>query len=248
MMSIKSMTSAATLAAALTGYLLAMPVAAQPKASDQATFNLVIRGITAGTLSFAATQNGKGYAVQGKLQSTGLAALIRKVRYDARVKGSVGKGRYSPSAYAEKADTGKRQSDSVMAYKGGVPQVMSYTPPRDPGPNDVDAATMGGTVDPLTALYATLRDVEPGQECKVSVRMFDGKRSSQIAVGKPVADGGGVVCSGEYRRLKGFSAEEMADKVRFPFSLTYAPTAEGKMRVVEVAVDSLYGKARLVRQ
>ncbi|MES2666982.1 MAG: DUF3108 domain-containing protein [Pseudomonadota bacterium] len=248
MNAIRTMIRTAALAAAVGAVALAQPVAAQEKSSDQATFDLVIKGITAGTLSFSATQSGKGYGVQGKLQSSGLAALVRKVRYDARVKGSVSKGRYSPTSYAEKADTGKRQSESVMAYKRGVPQVVSYTPPRDPGPNDVAASTMGGTVDPLTALYATLRDVAPGQECNVSVRMFDGKRSSQIGLGKPRADGDTVVCSGEYRRLKGFSAEEMAEKVRFPFTLTYAPTGDGKMRVMEVAMDSLYGKARLTRR
>ncbi len=247
-MSIKTMVKTTAMAATIAGLMLVPPATAQGKTSDQATFDLVLKGITAGTLTFSATQSGKGYGVQGKLQSSGLAALIRKVRYDAKVKGSVSKGRYSPSSYSEKADTGKRQSESVMAYKGGVPQVVSYNPPRDPGPNDVDAATMGGSVDPLTALYATLRDVAPGQECQVSVKMFDGKRSSQITVGKPKADGDGVVCTGEYRRLKGFTADEMADKVRFPFTLTYAPVEGGKMRVVEVSMDSLYGKARLTRR
>ncbi len=136
-MSIKTMVKTTAMAATIAGLLLVPPAMAQDKTSDQATFDLVLKGITAGTLTFSATQSGKGYGVQGKLQSSGLAALIRKVRYDAKVKGSVSKGRYSPSSYSEKADTGKRQSESVMAYKGGVPQVVSYNPPRDPGPNDV---------------------------------------------------------------------------------------------------------------
>ena len=64
---------------------------------------------------------------------------------------------------------------------------------------------------------------------------------------KPAA-GGGLTCTGEYRRLEGFSAEEMADKSRFPFSMTYAPLPDGRLRVTEIAMDTIYGKGRLTRR
>jgi hypothetical protein len=248
MIKFRNATKAMAVTLALIGFVAGSPAASEGKASDQATFDLVIKGITAGTLTFSGVQDGNGYAVSGKLQSSGLVGMIRKVRYDAKSRGSVSKGRYTPSSYSEVADTGKRKSESVMDYRKGVPQVKVYNPPRDPSPQDVDPATMAGTVDPLTALYATLRDVDAGQECKTSVKMFDGRRSSQLSLGKPKAVGETVVCSGEYRRLKGFSDAEMAEKQRFPFTLTYAPAEGGKMRVVEVAMDSLYGKAKMTRR
>lgn len=216
---------------------------------DQAIFDLELRGITAGTLSFSANQEGEGYAVVGRLASSGLLAMVRKVSYDARAQGRIKAGRYIPSRYSEKADTGKRQSESVIEYQGGVPEVRVYNPPRDPAPFDVDASTQGGSVDPLTALYATLRDVAPGQECNRTVQMFDGRRASQLALGKPQAGTDGTVtCPGEYRRVAGFSPEDMAEKTRFPFTLTYTPVETGVMRVTEVAMESLYGRARLVRR
>jgi hypothetical protein len=95
-----------------------------------------------------------------------------------------------------------------MAYRKGVPQVKSYNPPREAKPYDVDPSTMGGTVDPLTALYATLRDVDKGTECQVSLKMFDGRRHSQITTSERQEAGEQVVCQGEYRRLAGFSAED----------------------------------------
>jgi hypothetical protein len=217
--------------------------------TDQAAFDLSIRGIRAGSLTFSGTQTGRNYAVVGKLESGGLLSIVRKVRYDAAAKGSVSAaGRYTPSSYVEKADTGKRRSEATMVYRRGVPQVKAYDPPRAAHPNDVDPATMGGSVDPLTALYATLRDVDAGQECKVSLQMFDGRRSTQLRLSKPQARGDNVVCAGEYRRLAGYSDEDMAEKTRFAFTLTYAPAGEGRMRVVEVAMDSLYGKATLKRR
>ena len=120
---------------------------------------------------------------------------------------------------------------------------------RDRGkrPYDVDPATQVGTVDPLTAMFATLRDVAPGRECGRSLKMFDGRRSSELRLGAPQTDGENVVCAGEYRRIGGFPPDDMAERTRFPFTLTYAPAGD-RMQVVEVAMDTLYGKARLVRR
>ena len=217
-------------------------------AEDQAKFDLILKGIRAGSLSFSGVQDGATYTVTGQLKTTGLLSLLRKIRYDASSNGTVTGGRYVPSTYTENADTGKRQSQAVMAYKAGVPQVKSYNPPRPPKAFDVDPSTMGGTVDPLTALYATLRTVEPGAECKVSIVLFDGRRQSKVTTGERQDAGDQVVCQGEYRRLAGYSAEDLAEKTRFPFSVIYSPTTEGTMQVTEVSMDSLYGKARLVRQ
>ena len=42
--------------------------------------------------------------------------------------------------------------------------------------------------------------------------------------------------------------KDMAEKTRFPFSLTYAPLGNGRMRVVEVGLDTVYGKATMKRR
>lgn len=233
----------------LTGLIaLAAPAAVQAQTRSEGTFDLVLRGLTAGQLTFSGVENGRSYAVRGVLKSGGLVAMIRKVRYDAEVEGTVAGPRLSPARYREDADTGKRQSTSVMRWVRGVPQVESATPVRTPRPNDVDPATQKGTVDPLTALYATLRDVPAAEVCTTNVIMFDGRRRSELRLSAPVMQGERVTCSGEYRRIAGFSDKEMAEKVRFPFTLTYAPAGEGRMRVVEVAMDTLYGKATLKRR
>lgn len=231
---------------------LAVVVAAGGATADQqdnAVFDLTLRGLYTGTLSVAGAIEGKSYAASGMLKSGGLVALVRKVRYDARARGSLSKGRFTPARYEEDADTGKRQSQSVMDYRAGVPQVKVYTTPKPPRPGDVDPATQGGTVDPLTAAYAALRDVAPAEACRLKLVLFDGRRRSQVVLAdpKPASDGG-LTCTGEYRRLEGFSAEEMADKSRFPFTLTYAPLPDGRLRVMEISMDTIYGKGRLTRR
>lgn len=227
------------------------PLGAQAQAEttrDQARFDLVMLGLTAGSVTFSAEQTDSAYAVTGRLETAGAVAFLKKVSYDARSAGTVTGGTYVPSRYSEKADTGERQSEAVMEYVDGVPQVKSYNPPRKARKSDINPATQGGTVDPLTALYATLRDVAPGEECKISVPMFDGRRASRLSLSAPVRQGDSVTCQGEYRRVAGFSKSDMKKKTSFPFSLTYTPTADGKMRVTEIEMDTLYGQARLIRQ
>lgn len=233
---------ALSLCAAVPGAVLA------ERAEDKATFDVVIRGISAATLGFSAVQDGNRYAVSGLLKSAGIAAMFRKISYTATAKGAVSGTSYTPSSYVEQSDNGKTKSTSKMTYSRGVPSTVQYTPPREGRDKDVSPATQSGTVDTLTALYAILRDVDPGQECKISMQMYDGRYVSSIAISNPAAKGDSVVCSGQYRRIAGFKPKEMAERTTFPFTLTYEPADNGRMRVTEVAMESIYGKAAMKRR
>lgn len=242
MKSLRIAAMALSLCAALPGAALAERI------EDKATFDVVIRGISAAALGFSAVQEGNRYAVSGLLKSAGIAAMFRKISYTATAKGAVSGTRYTPFSYVEDSDNGKKKSTSKMTYSGGVPSAVQYTPAREAREKEVNPATMGGTVDTLTALYAILRDVDAGQECKISLKMYDGRYVSSIAISKPKAKGDAVVCSGQYRRIAGFKPEEMAERTTFPFTLTYAPAGNGRMRVTEVAMESIYGKAAMKRR
>ena len=240
---IKSVLIAAlALGAALPGAAVA------ERTEDNATFHVVIRGISAASLSFSAVQDGNRYAVSGLLKSTGIAALFRKISYRATAKGAVSRAHHTPFSYVEQADTGKKKSTSTMSYSRGVPSAVQYMPPPEGRSKDVDPATQGGTVDTLTALYAILRDVDAGQECKVSLKMYDGRYVSSIAISKPKKADDSVICEGQYVRIKGFSAKEMAEHTTFPFTLTYQPLTNGRMRVTEVVMKSIYGNAAMKRR
>ncbi|GAB4390103.1 DUF3108 domain-containing protein [Albidovulum sp.] len=238
---------AALAAAALAALVAALPAAAAER-TDSAVFDLSLRGIHAGTLSIAGQIQGESYAAAGVLKSGGLLALIRKIRYDARSRGRVKDGRFTPQRYEEDADTGKRVSRAVMDYVDGVPQVKKYDPPKPPREDDIDPATQGGTVDPLTALYAVTRDKPRAEACNLKLTLFDGRRRSEVTLAAPEARGEALVCAGEYRRLAGFSEKDMAEKTRFPFVMRLEPLADGTMRVVEISMDTLYGKGRLKRR
>lgn len=210
--------------------------------STDAVFDVAIRGLNAGTLTVKGSEQSGAYSTTGVLQSGGLVGLIARLKYTASAKGRVNGTSFQPSRYDENADTGKRKSKTTMRYAGGVPRVVAGET------GALNPATQKGTVDPQTAIYAAFRDVNADEVCKLDVQMFDGKRRSQVRLGNPRAQGGMIICDGEYRRLKGFSAEDMAEKSRFPFNLFYAKTGDGRYRVEKVVTQTLYGNASLTRR
>lgn len=226
-------------------FTLALPATAQTV--DNGRFDVTIRGVKAGQLVFRGEQSGSNYAVAGKLASTGFVAMLRQFSYDAKSAGTVRGTRYTPSRYSETADTGKRKSSSVMRFKSGVPQVKEIKPPRAAKPYDLNPAKQGGTVDILTALYAILRDVPADQACKTKLDMFDGRRRTSIKLSNPKAAGDGLTCTGEYRRVGGFSPDDMAERTRFPFTATLTRVGD-KMRVTEIRTKTTLGDAVLRRK
>lgn len=227
---------------------LLMPAIAQAEQRDNIAFKFSLSGITAGELKINGAQSGNSYAANGVLATTGLLGALSGMRYDASVQGTYRNGKYTPTQFDETQNRRKRVVKSQMVFRNGVPVSVTRDPPRAPLAADVDPAKQGGTIDPLTALYAVLRDVPRGEACKLSEFMFDGSKRTQVVLGSPQAKGSDIVCSGEYRRIAGFDADEMAKQPVFRFTLTYTPLSNDQMRVTDIVTDTVLGKGRLTRQ
>lgn len=215
---------------------------------DSHIYDVSLRGIRAGTLTLNAEQAGTAYRVTARIESTGLGAAIRRVRFIGETTGTIRNGRYRPARYSEDADTGKRHTVSVIEYRRGVPTVVSYRADRDHRLAVVDPATQGGTLDPMTSLYAVLRDVPRDAACTARFVSFDGRRRTETALLSATPQGDGLICAGLYRRVAGYSPEDMAERSQFPFTITYAPVPDGRLRVVEVTLDTTYGRALMKRR
>lgn len=245
--------AAATAAALLLAWAAAAPAAAQAVLREDGlreeagSFDILVGPIRAGVLGFSALTNGRDYAARGILRSTGLIGAMVQVSYEATSRGVVRGNRLQPLSYTERANTGTRVSEAEMEFRGGVPQVKVYNPPRAPRPGDVDPRTQRGTIDPMTAFFKVLRDVPRSDLCNLDFFMFDGARRSRIVLSQPVQNGRGIDCSGAYYRVAGFSEAEMADRTRFPFTLIYVPVGEDSWRLEEIRAMSTFGPARLRR-
>lgn len=211
-------------------------------AAQDATFDVTLAGVRVAEMTVAGQETAGRYGVAVTIRSDGLAGVVKRIRFESRSEGRVARTGLVPEGYREKADTGRRQSQVDIVYDAGVPEVVTYTSPRPEDAERVDPATQGGALDPATALFAGLRDLPAGQGCAVAFRVFDGRRSAAYA-----ASGTGPVCTATYRRVAGYSPEEMAERQIFPLELVYE--AQGDvMRVVEASVQTIYGKVRLKRR
>lgn len=227
--------------------LLAAPLAHAEPVTDRHSYAITLAGIRAATLTLSGTEEAGRYRVEGNLESNGLVAIVRRVRYIAQASGTVTARRYLPARYIELFDTPRRQSEAVLTYDKGVPRIVSVKPLPAPDSEALDPAAQGSTVDPVTALYAALRDTPRDDACRLKLHIFDGRRRSEVTLANPSPQGETVVCTGEYRRIAGFTEKEMREKTRFPFTATLAPIEDDRLRVVEVRVETIFGRATLRR-
>lgn len=231
----------------LTALLSVIAVSAAAQTTHTATFDLRLAGVRAGVVGFSAVEDTRQYSAAARVASSGVVSLFRNFSFDARATGRITPAGFVPTRYVESADTGERVSRAVMEYVRGVPQVKEYDPPQDARPTDIDPATQGGTLDPMTATFALLRDVPRAEVCTLSVQIFDGRRVSRISTSGPKAEGDRIRCDGEYRRVAGFSDRQMRDRTRFHFSIIYVPAGD-RYRVERISLDTLYGRATLDRR
>ena len=235
--------------AALLGAVIALSAGAA-RAEERAVFDITLLGFRAATLSFAGVVQDGAYAASGQLRSTGIARVVAKVAFDAQVRGVVRAGRFHPRSYAERAVTDEASSAGAVRYVGRTPQDKVYDPPRAVDSHGVPARDQAGTVDPMTVIFAALRDQPRAGVCALAYPVYDGARRSQVTLTQPSAEtsAGRLTCQGEYRRIAGFSPQSMAERQSFPFELTYQRQPDGLYRVVLVTTPTTFGQATLRRR
>ncbi|MCT8161517.1 DUF3108 domain-containing protein [Pseudoruegeria sp. SHC-113] len=216
--------------------------------AEEAVFDVSLRGIKGGTLTLSAVENGNAYAASGVAQTTGLVGTIARFRYTAKVKGSRSGERFTPQSYEEVESTSRRESTSTMEYRRGVPVVVSGRENRKPRDWDIDPATQGDAVDPLTALHMTLRAVPEARVCELAVFVFDGHRRSKVTLSNPKRTETGFTCKGEYRRVAGYKPKDMEERTSFPFTAEMAPAGGGTYHVQQITAASLYGTVTMNRR
>ena len=217
-------------------------------ADGTAVFDIRIRGIPVGVMRLAGLEAEGFYAARAEIESVGVARVFRRFSYRASVRGDVDDGDLTPLRYEEIADTGRRRSEAVLIYAEGVPSVSRFVSQSEPPADSPAPATQGGTLDPLSALFSVLRDRPPGAVCGRQLIMFDGRRRSSLTLGPAQDTGDGVACDGEYRRLQGFTDEELSRHRAFEMQLFFAPNAAGLQQSRRIAVQSVYGLATLDRR
>ena len=223
-----------------------LAMAAPLWAEEQSTLRYDVRllGARVGIMTIAAIEKDNYYAAHSKFQTSGIVGALRHVSADVTVQGRVSGGTLKPHDYVEAIDDGSRVTNVQVRFSPGTPKLVSgdvgsSAPPAKP-------ASLRQAIDPLTVLYAALRDQPRDEVCRFEADVFDGHRLARIALNRPKAQGDGVVCYGFYRRVAGYSKSERSSR-QVAISVNYEP-AGATMRAERVWVETKYGPAVMQRK
>lgn len=227
--------------------LTALPALAQD--ALEARFDVSFRGLTGGQIAISANERGGAYVVTAQGRPTGVMGALVKYQYDGTARGTVRGGRHAVTSYEERELDNGDLTGAKMTFRAGRPTRVTFDPPRPPEPWDIEPTAQSGVIDTLSALYLLVRATEVSGACNQSYDLFDGRHVSRMTLNAPQAGAdGGIVCSGEYRRLRGYSPEEMAKTPSVPMTVLYAPSGDGRVQVTEIRATSRLGDAVLRRR
>lgn len=233
------------------GFLRCLALAcllAVPATAEEGSFNVSLAGVRAGILAYSGEESGGRYTARGSARASGLAGVVLDVTLDTVSQGRVSGNSYRPQSYRQVGTDRGRSRDMRFRYRNGVPTV-TRTPPRTLPDYVADPADQRGTLDPVTTAYAMLRDRPRDLMCKLDIDLFDGRRRAEIKyVRLRQGPDGTLICEGEYRRLQGFTPEELAERPFWPFTVTYTPLGGDMFRVTEVRIPTTFGAMRMRRR
>ncbi|SDL22192.1 DUF3108 domain-containing protein [Aliiruegeria lutimaris] len=229
--------------------VLALALAcATAAAAEEGRFAVSIAGFGAGTISFQGSEANGRYEASGQVASKGLASRLYPAQISVAVRGGVSGNRYAPAHYKETAIRKGKTKHATFRYANATPEVTKNPPDKNRKSYHAEAKDQKGTVDPMTAAFAILRDRPADLACNLDISPFDGRERTRIRMRGGTRKGDQLTCPGTYSRIDGFSDREMAEKVHWPFSVVYTVLPDGTHRVTEVVVPTTLGKVRMQRR
>jgi hypothetical protein len=213
-------------------------------AQEQIRFDVLFRGLTVARITLTARDDGTVYALAGRVETTGVASVFRRVRFSMQAEGDWHGRTPRPRRYAEDVDTGQRRSTVEMQFGGDRPEIVRQAPA--PGRTAVAPHDAAGHADPLSALWRLVRGGARDTLCDFALPVYDGARQSELVVAASETTSS-VHCRGRYTRLAGFPQEAMAERRTFPFSAQYGEHG-GQYVLTEVEAMSLLGRIRILRR
>lgn len=212
-----------------------------------ARFDVQALGLKVGELSVDATISQDAYSVEARFGATGLVRLFRDMGFVMHAEGRIRDGRFLPALYTEEVDTGRRTSSARMRYEDETPVLVAGRV-EDGEVAPLDPAGQAGTVDPLTALLAVLRDQPAADLCRYDRAVFDGGRRSRVRLTGGTRSGDTVTCNGQFLRVAGYPAEDLETRRVVPLTIDYAAGADGRMQARGALLRTVYGPVGLARR
>lgn len=232
--------------AAICAAMLSLPGGAVLADSYRAEFDFRVTGLRAGQLVMGAERTGDRYSAAARIDTAGLVGVFTDFFFDGTSAGTLsGSGTVIPSSYSSTSKSPRAVRETHIDFKGGTPVSVSVEPPRSSSPNPANQA---GTLDPVSAGFAILRDAPVGEICNTSVDVFDGSRTSRIRLGVPEPSGNGdLVCAGRFTRLEG-EAHTLSSDQDYGFKIVFRENGDGLAKLQRIETRTNFGPAVLERR
>ena len=199
-------------------------------------------GVRVGELTINMRETETRYTAKSRFQTTGLAGVLARIRFDIQAKGTRAGQSYAPATYRGDIHTGRRQSATALDFSGDIPRKTKGE--HTPAVPIADAA-LKGAIDPMTMMWRVLRD--RADPCQLDGTQFDGTRLVAIRLLTARPNGDRLICEGEYHRLGGYTQEELDEITVTPLEVTF--TRKGELwQAEQVWVKTRYGAATLKRR
>jgi hypothetical protein len=192
-----------------------------------------------------AEQSDSDYSASSRISAAGIASVFADYFFDGKATGSVRRdGQPVPAKFEAESRSPRSDRRTKIDFEDGTPVRVSVEPPRKSAP---DPASQGGTLDPVSAGFALLRDAPPDRLCNAAVDIFDGSRRSRLKLGPPVAEDGLIACKGTYARLEG-EAHTLSAEREFPFRVVFRENGAGLAELDRIETSTGFGKAVIARR
>ncbi|MGX9963896.1 DUF3108 domain-containing protein [Roseomonas sp. F4] len=211
--------------AVLSGFLVLLPLAATAQ-PVRATYDVYAAGMTILQLEAVFDITPRGYEVETRMRTRGVASAFVPGEQMARAVGAWRGDRATPASFRSEGTWRGRQRVIVLGWEAGNPVVQALVPPNDEEREPVPEADRLGTIDSLSAMALLSRAVAMTGSCEGQAPVFDGRRRSDFIsrnVGQEVIrpwgaawHGQALRCGFEGRMVSGFMRDQRRDQAAAP--------------------------------
>jgi hypothetical protein len=205
-----------------------LPLAARPASAQPitATYTVHAAGLTVMEINATLDITERGYMVEFRSRMRGLVSAFASGQTTTRVEGVWEGDAARPRRYVSEGVWRGEPRRTVLEWQGSQPAIRTMVPPNQDEREPVPDALQRNTIDSLSAMAQLVRLVRRDGHCNGAVRVYDGRRLSELAArtqGRdrfpPARDewsGTALKCAFEGRFLAGYRKGEDVEAARRP--------------------------------
>lgn len=209
-----------------------------------ARYDVRLIGAKVGEMVIASRETATQYSTRARFKTTGAFARLSNASFDISARGRLAQDKFMPQSYREITSEGRHATNVKISYKSGIATEISGQ--TGDGKAGVDPKKMRGALDPITVVYATLRQQPSSKACSIDTNVYDGQRHARLTLTSRKETSQGITCTGYYWRIAGYSSPSR-ENTKVPISVQYAQVSD-QLIAQKITVHTRYGKVTLHRR